>query len=69
MEKQVNWTTAETYNLDLSKCSVYFKNQMTPRAWESLRSSVNSVESAINLSSTKKATAIVFVSRTLILII
>jgi|688.fasta_scaffold1645485_1 hypothetical protein len=69
MEKQVKWISSDTYNLDISKCSIYYKSSMTSRAWESLRASVNAVNPCVNLSSTKKATAIVFVSKSLILVI
>ena len=68
MAKQ-NWINSENYNIDTSKCTIYYRCNLTPRAWSSLTSSLASKTACHSLLWKKKAQAIVIISNTLILVI
>jgi hypothetical protein len=68
-QKQVNWIHLSRLSIETSKCVVYSRDSMTPRAWNALKSSIYATAAVANFSSTNQATAIVCISNSLILVI
>lgn len=69
MAKQINVLHNEKLTINLNHCVVYYKSKMIPRAWESLYSSVLNLDCCRKFNSKNPATAVVFISSNLILVI
>lgn len=67
METQI--LTGPGCSVITNKCTIYYKSKLSQRMWNSLRRSLSHVESCYDCTASKPATAIVFVSKTMILVI
>lgn len=64
------WVDTEGGTFNLSKVSsIYYRSQMTPRAWEALKRSLLPTQACYDLTANQTAQAILFISSAVIMVI
>lgn len=66
----MNWSNFEFANINLSNCkSIHYKNKMPSKAWKNLKSAIINTAFCFDLTGGKEAKAIIFISKTHILVV